>query len=62
MPTMRPRCIGAVAALVVTATAAHAQPSARAASHEPPRLVVLITVDQLRADYADRFQLSLIHI
>ena len=56
---MRPRCIGAVAALVVTASATHAQPSARAASAEPPRLVVLITVDQLRADYADRFQRQL---
>src|SRR5918912_3207241 len=49
----------AVALLAVLPTAAAqprlAPPAAAAAPAPPPRLIVFITVDQMRADYLDRF-------
>ena len=49
MPTRTVRSLAAAAALA----AISAQPRALAA---PPKLVVMLVVDQMRADYVDRFQ------
>jgi hypothetical protein len=42
-------------ALIFLLTLGHLLPSARAQPAPPPRLVVIIVVDQFRADYLDRF-------
>lgn len=46
-------------ALLATAPALAAPPPARFGDAEPPRLVVVIVVDQLRADYLGRFRAML---
>lgn len=52
---MRPSLLVALAALLPLAAAQPARAQPAAASAPRPTLVVLVTVDQLRADYLDRF-------
>jgi len=54
MPTVR-RTLRRLAPLLVIVTACVAPQPLRGARVEPPRLVVVVTVDQMRADYLSRF-------
>ncbi len=51
----RPTCVSGVLAVLLAALPAAAQTRAPAPPPEPPRLVLLLTVDQLRPDYFERW-------